>query len=559
MAERGAADLVLTNASVLTMDPERPRATAVAVRDGEIVLAGDAAEAKDLTGPATELIDAGGRTLMPGIHDGHVHALDGGRLLSAANLRGERLDLDGFLDALADMLERDGSGDPDAWLNVYGWEPLSMARSPTRDDLDRLPTKRPILVNDGSAHTSVANSRALELSAVGASAPDPEGGRLGRREDGEPDGVLWDEAIVLVSKQIPAASGEENRRALRAAHELMARRGITSYLDVWTRGPDLEAHSMLHDSGEMLVRPAISLAVTPESAPETEEMLAGLDRLRAEHGRPGIGARTAKMFLDGVIEHPAHTAAMLEPYLDESGTPTADRGPTYFSQELTDRTVAALDAAGWQVHMHAIGDRAVRSGLDAVQSARERNGPGDRRHTIAHVQLVDPADFGRFAQLEVLPSIQAQWARWDLYTVEALRPYMGDERWRNTYPFARLQRAGARLCGGSDWPVDDELRPFHQIATAVTRTASEDLPAQPQPLFAEEAITMEESLVAHTAGSAFQMHQEGSSGTLREGMRADLIVLDRDPLGFPPDQVHGTEVLLTAVGGEVVHRSEELN
>jgi predicted amidohydrolase YtcJ len=554
MGERGGADLVLTNAAVLTMDPERPRAQAVAVSRGEIVFVGGDDEAREWTGAATELIDAGGRTLMPGIHDGHIHALDGGRLLFAPNLHGERLGLDGFLDALAGLLETTGPNDPDAWLNVYGWEPLSMPRSPTRDDLDRLPTARPILVNDGSAHTSVANSRALELSGVDGSTSDPEGGRLGRRDGGEPDGVLWDEAIVLVSGQIPPETGEEGRRALRAAHELMVRKGVTSYLDAWGRDADLEAQSMLSDAGGMLARPSISLAVTPESAADTEAMLAGLDRVREEHSRPGIGIRTAKLFLDGVIEYPAHTAAMLEPYLDESGRPTGDCGPTYFSQELTDRTVAALDAAGWQVHMHAIGDRAVRSGLDAVEFARERNGASDHRHTIAHVQVVDPADFGRFAELGVVPSIQAQWARWDLYTVEALRPYMGDERWRNTYPFARLRQAGARLSGGSDWPVDDELSPFEQIATAVTRTASDSLPAKARPLFAEEGIGIEESLRAHTANSAFQMHQEGFSGTLREGMRADLIVLDRDPLGAPPDEVHGTEVLLTAVDGQIVHR-----
>jgi predicted amidohydrolase YtcJ len=558
MGERGRADLVVTSAAVRTMDPERPTAEAVAVAAGEIVFVGDAGGARELAGDGTEVIDAGGRTVMPGIHDGHIHALDGGRLLFAHNLHGERFDLEGFMDALAGMLMRDNVDDPDAWLVVYGWEPLSMARSPIRDDLDRLPTRRPILVNDGSAHTSIANSRALELSGVNAGTPDPEGGRLGRRDDGEPDGLLWDEAIVLVSGRVPPETPEQGRRALRAAHELMAARGITSYLDVWTRDPDLEAHSALSDAGEMLVRSGISLAVTPESAPDTAGMLAGLDRLRDEHGRPGIGCRTAKMFLDGVIEHPAHTAAMLEPYLDGSGQPTDDRGPTYFSQELTDRTVAALDAAGWQVHMHAIGDRAVRSGLDAVEFARGRNGPSDHRHTIAHVQVVDPADFARFAELDVLPSIQAQWARWDLYTVEALRPYMGDERWRNTYPFRRLRQAGARLCGGSDWPVDDELRPFHQIATAVTRTASEDLPAQAKPLFAEEGITLEESLQAHTADAAFQIHREGSSGALRQGMRADLIVLDRDLFAVSPDEVHDTEVLLTAVDGEVVYRDESL-
>jgi predicted amidohydrolase YtcJ len=553
MGERGGADLVLTNAAAVTMDPERPRAAAVAVKGGEIVFVGDDAGATALAGAETERIDAGGRTLMPGIHDGHIHALDGGRLLSAPNLQGERLHLQGFLDAIAGLLMRDNVDDPDAWLNVYGWEPLSMDRSPTRDDLDRLPTRRPILVNDGSAHTSVANTRALEMSGVDATTTDPEGGRLGRRDDGEPDGVLWDEAIVLVSGHIPADTAAENRRALRDAHELMAGKGVTSYLDVWTRVPDLEAHAALSDAGELLVRPSLSLEVNPATAEDTEALLADLPRRREAYGRPGLTIRTAKMFLDGVIEHPAQTAAMLEPYLDADGRQTDDRGPTYFSPEVTNRTVAALDAAGWQVHMHAIGDRAVRSGLDAVAFAREQDGPSDHRHTIAHVQIVDPADFGRFAELDAVPSIQAQWARWDVYTVEALRPWIGDERWLNMYPFKRLQQAGARLCGGSDWPVDD-LHPFHQIATAVTRTASDSLPAEAKPLFAEEGITMEESLAAHTADSAFQMHQEDFSGTLREGMRADLIVLDRDVLEVPPDEVHETEVLLTAVDGAIVHR-----
>ena len=558
MGERGGADLVLTNAAVLTMDPERPRARALAVSGGEIVFVGGEDGARELAGAATEMIDAGGRTVMPGIHDGHIHALDGGTLMFAPNLEGERLELDGFLDAIARMLERSGEEEPDGWLNVYGWEPLSMASSPTRDDLDRLPTRRPILVNDSSAHTSVANSRALELSGVDASTSDPAAGRLGRRDGGEPDGILWDDAIVLVSRHIPPAGADQNRRALLAAHELMAGQGVTSYLDVWTRIPELEAHSALADSGEALVRPSLSLEVTPASAEDTDALLADLPKRREAHTRAGLSIRTAKMFLDGVIEYPAQTAAMLEPYLDGDGNPTGDRGPTYFPQELTDRTVAALDAAGWQVHMHAIGDRAVRSALDAVEFARERNGPSGRRHTIAHVQIVDPADFGRFRELDVMASVQAQWARWDVYTVERLRPYVGDERWRNTYPFARLHGAGARLCGGSDWPVDPLLLPFRQIATAVTRTAPGFGPDGDKPLFAEEGIGLEESLRAHTADSAFQMHQEGLSGTLREGMRADLIVLDRDLLGAAPDEVHGTEVLLTAVDGRIVHRDGTL-
>ena len=353
------------------------------------------------------------RDAIKKLHDGHIHALDGGIDRFAPNLQSERLELTGFLDAIARMLERTPTEEPDGWLNVFGWEPLSMASPPNRADLDDLPTRRPILVTDSSSHTSVANSRALELSGVDASTPDPGAGRIGRGDRNEPNGLLYDEAIVLVSGHIPPDTPEQNRRALRAAHEQMARMGVTSYLDVWTRGPDLEAHATLSDAGEVLVRPSLSLEVTPTGAADTQALLARLDRLREEHGRPGIAIRTAKLFLDGVIEYPAQTAALLEPYLDGDGRPTSDRGPTYFPQELTDRTVAALDGAGWQVHMHAIGDRAVRSALDAIEFARGQNGDLDNRHTLAHIEAIDSAEFKRFRQLNAMANMQMQWAERD--------------------------------------------------------------------------------------------------------------------------------------------------
>jgi predicted amidohydrolase YtcJ len=289
-------------------------------------------------------------------------------------------------------------------------------------------------------------------------------------------------------------------------------------------------------------------------------MLAMVDELRAAHLRSGVTIRTVKMFFDGVIEHPTQTAALLEPYLVNRGTkrnprwvPGKSRGPTYFKQAVANRAVAALDGAGWQVHVHAIGDRAVRSALDAFEHARRRNGRNDHRHTIAHLELVDPDDFPRFERLGVLASMQLHWAERDSYTVDSLRPYVGKRRWRHVYPARSLARAGAMLCGGSDWPVDP-LLPFRQIEIAVNRTSDEVSEGHRKPLWRQEGLTLRGSLAMHTRNSAFQLHQEQTTGRIEPGFAADLIVLDRDVLETPLRHVSKTSVELTMVGGRVVHR-----
>jgi predicted amidohydrolase YtcJ len=267
-----------------------------------------------------------------------------------------------------------------------------------------------------------------------------------------------------------------------------------------------------------------------------------------------VTVRTAKLFLDGVIEHPTQTAAMLEPYLvpsaDGGWEPGDDAGPTYFAQPVLDRAVTALDEAGWQVHVHAIGDRATRSALDAFAAARERNGASGLRHTIAHVEVLHPDDAGRFAALGVLADLQLQWAQRDPYTMEHLRPYLGEERWRRLYPGRTLEAAGALLCGGSDWPVDP-LLPFKQISGAVLRGAV----GGADPLHPEEAVTLRAALEMHTRNSAFQLHQEAETGRIAPGLAADLAVLDRDLLAVPAEEIAETGVVMTLARGRVVHRA----
>ena len=497
---------------------------------------------------------------MPGIHDGHTHPLAGGVVLTKPTLDYRKLDLKEFLKALRTFLARSAGEEPDGWLSVDLWEPFGMDRQPTKRDLDGLATRRPIIVIDLNGHRAVVNSRALEIAGITAYTPDPQGGKIKRGRRREPTGVLLDDAIGLVTEKIPPPTTAQNADALEAAHKVMAAQGITSYLDASAGRSELAALAALADRGPLTIRPSVAITVSPGRAAEPESLLEYLESLKASYGRAGVTIRTVKMFFDGVIEHPSQTAALLRPYRVNKGTKRhprwrrgKKRGPTYFRQGVADRAVAALDAAGWQVHVHAIGDRAVRSALDAFEYARKRGGDRDNRHTISHLELISPKDFRRFGRLGVLANMQLQWAEQDSYTVDSLKPYIGARRWRYVYPAGSLARAGATLCGGSDWPVDP-LLPFRQIEMAVNRTADEVYEGYAKPLWSQEGLSRRASLAMHTRNSAFQLHQERITGQIRQGFAADLIVLDRDILHATLKRVSKTNVGLTMVAGRIVHR-----
>jgi predicted amidohydrolase YtcJ len=327
---------------------------------------------------------------------------------------------------------------------------------------------------------------------------------------------------------------------------------------------ELAAGASLRDAGRLTVRAQMALYVSSESLADTATLVPELEAMRAQYAGGHLQIPTVKLFLDGVIEYPTQTAALVKPYRVNTGTdahphwePGDSRGPTYFEPELANAGLAALDAAGWQVHMHAIGDRAVRTGLDAIEHARTQNGDSDRRHTIAHVELVHPDDLARFGELGALACMQMQWAELDAYTVDYLKPYVGAKRWRYLYPSGTIAGQGGTLTGGSDWPVDP-LYPFRQIEMAINRTGDEIYPAYPGPLHADEKLRRRQSIRMHTQASAYQLHQETQTGSIAEGMLADVIVVDRDIQRVPLHEVSNTEVLLTMVGGEVVHRAKDL-
>jgi predicted amidohydrolase YtcJ len=556
----GPAETVLRNGYVYTLDRAKPVARAVAVAGGRVVYAGSVAGVQGFIGPATEVIDLGGRMVMPGIHDGHIHPLAGGRQLTQPNLNSKALQYPAFIDAVARLIAKTRRFEPDTWLEVFGWDPVVMKKRPTKHDLDRLETSRPILVRSVDGHSALANSRALRIAGVTASTPNPKGGRIARESGGEPTGFLYDNAISLVGRKLPRPTTEQDAASLRAAYGEMVKKGITSFLEAATDESQLRAMALLSDRGQLPLRSAVALEIDAQLAADRAELMAYVERMRNTYGRPDIAINTVKMFFDGVVEYPTQTAALLEPYLEPNakrGKRGSDRGPTYFPPKIVNPAVRALDAAGWQVHVHAIGDRAVRLALDGFEHARRANGTRDNRHTIAHIELAHPDDFGRFRQLGVMANMQLQWAERDSYTIDAVRPYLGRRRWRRLYPAGSLHRAGARLCGGSDWPVDP-LLPFRQIEMAVNRTGDEVYDAYPGVLNERQGLDLRSSIAMHTRNSAFQLGQEALSGRIREGLQADLLVLDRNILRVPLRKVSKTKVLMTMVGGRILRRSSRL-
>ncbi|MGH2637033.1 MAG: amidohydrolase family protein [Actinomycetota bacterium] len=563
-AADGPADFVLRNGFVWTLDYRVPTASAVAVRDGWIVYVGSDSGVRDHVGPGTEVIDLKGRMAMPGIHDGHVHPMSGGRALTAASLFYAQLSLQEFLDAIAGFLADSAVDEPDGWLRVGQWDAIAMGDLPDRHDLDGLDTARPIIVFSLDGHIALVNSRALEIAGVTGATPDPPDGEIERDAQGDPTGILYDGAIGLVSSVIPPPTVEQNTRSLRAAFRLMGRRGITSYLDAAADPEDLAAVAALSDAGRLTLRPSLALFVSPESLEQPNALVGELEDLRAAHARPDVTVIAAKLFFDGVIEYPTQTAAMINPYRVNTGTeadphwePGDSIGPTYFPPEIANPGIAALDAAGWQVHIHAIGDRAVRSALDAIEHARSVNGDLGHRHTLAHIEAIHVDEYARFSQLGALASMQMQWAERDSYTMKRLKPYIGRSRWKRLYAAGSLEAAGARLCGGSDWPVDP-LLPFRQIEMAVNRTADEIYRGDDEALNPEQSISLRSSIAMHTLNSAYQLHQEGTTGQIGAGHKADLVVIDRNLFAVHLTEASTTEVLLTMVEGEIVHLSSDL-
>jgi len=564
-----AADTVYEHGYIYTVDAKSSVQQALAVRAGGIVYVGSDAGARRFIGPRTARIDLNGRMLMPGLVDGHLHPLGGGSGLIGCDLNYERLTVAQLQARIQACLDATRAREPDGWLEVRHWfqEAMVGGTATSRATLDALSTKRPIFVQSSFGHTALVNSRALELAHITAGTPDPVGGQIAREASGEPSGILQDVATALAQRVIPPPTPADNERAAEAALAALRAQGVTTFLDAAAGPESLVAFAAVERAGKLTARAHFAVLISPAEGRDVPQAIARARDLAARYDEgaivaaPHLTVRNIKVFLDGIITAPALTGAMLEPYFENRGTLEEphwvaghNRGPpVYFPAELLERVVLAAAAAGLEPHMHADGDRAVHEALDAIQALRREFPASAIRAAIAHDEIVDPGDFPRFGPLGAIPVLSLQWEKPAPDTVDGARDYLGPVRYRYMEPAAFLADAGARIAFGSDWPVD-ALDEWYALKVGVTRTARPDAaPSYRGRLSVDRGLSRAAVLRAITLNSSYELHQDERTGSLEPGKLADLIILDRNVMKIPAEEIAQVKVLQTIVGGRTVY------
>ncbi len=541
-AEPRDADLILTHGAVYTENPAAPWAEAVAIRDGRILAVGGAdAIAAGYRGPT---VDLHGQMLLPGFQDAHTHPVTSGVQMLQCNLKDAATRAEILKRVRACNRAHPDTADPgDDWLVGGGWN-LSVFpnANPDRRLLDEAAGGRPVFLEGEDGHSSWVSSAALARAGITADTPDPPRGVIERDAAGEPSGTLRESAQDLVRRVVPPVTDQQRLDGALAAVRLANSFGITSMADAAVTPEVLATWHRLEHEGQLTARVVATILMAGSSGEHYPQLLDPASRGSGALVR----ADSAKIFLDGVLE--GETAALLEPYLDAKGP--NDRGTLNVPFDQLRALVTQLDAQGIQVHMHAIGDRAVREGLDAIQAAREANGPNDNRDEIAHLQLVDPADYPRFAKLGVIANFQALWAYPDSYITDVNLPQVGEERVHRMYPIHSIEAAGGMIVGGSDWSVSS-MNPLDAIEVGVTR---QDPDGRVRGVLnADEAVSLATMLAAYTRNAAYVMHQDKDTGTIEPGKLADLVVLDHNLFEIDPSAINRTRVLRTYFAGRQVY------
>jgi predicted amidohydrolase YtcJ len=529
-----AADLILVNATVHTMDPATPIASAVAVLGNRIIAVGSTAEIRQLAGKQTRVVDAGGRLVLPGFNDAHVHFLMGGFQLANVDLRDAKSPQE-FADRIRHFAEKIPKGQ---WIVGGEWdhERWPGAPLPTKELVDAATTNNPVFVSRLDGHMALANSLALKLAGVTRDSKEIDGGLIVRDKAGEPTGLLKDAAMAYVEKIIPDNTFEEKLVAARAATEHAVKLGVTSVQDMST-GTDVGVYQTLLGRGELKTR---IYGMTPLSRWER----IGNTGVRAPFGSDMLRIGGLKAFSDGSLG--SSTALFFEPYADEPGT-CGLPGPDMFPEGIMLKRVMEADRAGLQVIIHAIGDHANEQILSIYHQVAETNGGRDRRFRIEHAQHLRPSEIPRFGREHVIASMQPYHAIDDGRWCDGR---IGKERSKGTYAFRSLLDSGAVLAFGSDWTVAP-LDPMTGIYAAVTRRTLDG--KHPQGWVPEQKITVEETVRAYTVGSAYAEFTEKVKGMITPGKLADLVMLDQDIFKIDPVEIQNTHVSLTILDGRVVY------
>ena len=546
-----AGNVLFTGGAVFTGAGEPLRGCAVVVKHGRIAAVVPEADARAHLDAETTIVDLDGALLSPGFQDAHVHPINAGVEMLLCNLTGA----DDAAAAVLMVAEYAAANPSREWIVGGGWSMDHFpGGAPTRQALDAVVDDRPVLLFSRDHHSAWANSAAIRAAGIGPHTPDPADGRIEREPDGSPAGTFHEGASELFDAVRPAVDDELAYQGLLLAQEELLRLGITGWQDAMIGSfagvrENLRSYLRALDEGALRVHVVgAQWWERDRGVEQVAEMSARRERV-AELGRTDrFSLGTVKIMVDGVAEN--QTAAMKAPYRDAHGHETGNAGLSFIDPARLRDYVTALDANGFQVHFHALGDRAVAEALDAVEAAAAANGATDGRHHLAHLQVIAEGDTARFAPLGAVANMQALWAQHERQLDELTLPFLEDGAADRHYPFGELARSGARLAAGSDWPVSS-ANPVEAIHIAVNRRSPG---ADAEPLGgAGQCLDLATAMAAYTSGSAYVSHRDHDTGRIAEGYLANLVVLDPDPFSVPADEIHRSSVVSTWVEGERVY------
>ena len=535
-------DVVAINGKVVTMDPLTPRVTAVFLRGGRVAGLGSDSDMRALAGKSARVIDAGGRLVLPGFQDTHIHLQDSGREYGM----NAHLDSARRIEDLQGALRDFAAKHDDTWVNGVGWYTgIFTEHNLTRQVLDAAVPGRPVYILASDGHNAALNTKACEAVGLTRDTPDPPNGQFVRDAKGVPTGMLYEDAIDWVRKRMPMPTDAEYTEGVKFGQALCNRHGITGVLDASVNERHMRVYGALEKAQALTVRICATAKVLPEES--TESALARVMELRRQHSSGMLHVHSAKFFLDGVLEN--RTGVMLADYSDALG----GNAPLMFGANQVKDLFCAFDAARFQIHVHVIGDGAARAALDALEAAQLVNGKWPSLHQLAHVQCLDPADIPRFGELGVVANIQPLWARNEPSVTDVALPMVGEARGKWMYAFRSLLDAGAPYALSSDWGVST-LNPFPIMQTAMTRQPphkGRDYPA----FLPEQRMTLEECVKGYTVNAAEAAWRGRYTGSLSVGKFGDVIILDRDIFEIDPYEIADTQVQLTLLGGKEVYRA----
>lgn len=570
------ADVIYYNGTIYTADTDNTICSAIALGQGYILATGGDELIPQFSGAKTQLIDLAGKFMMPGLIDSHMHPFWGGKQLIGCNLNYAALSVEQTLDIIQQHLDNDPFKGENEWLTVRAWQRQAMTpvgADMSRAALDSLNTRRPVALFSNDCHTLAANSRALELLGIDENTPVPPDGKIARDANGKLTGILEDAPAMRAFDSIPSATAEKNVQIAAHVQQVLNAQGVTTVMDTRVFAEQLLAFRRLHERNELTLRVLGAKEVTPDSLQGPEDAARVVQEV-VEFGRewgsrewspaPGFAVDHLKLFIDGVLQPPTMTAALLEPYRANYGTAqqpdwqnTEHYGDLYFTAPMVNAVILECARAGLHPHTHTVGDGAIEMVLDAVEQMRAALPGKDIRPGLAHNELVAAHQYERFAKLGATAVLSFQWAGLPGVLIDEERAMLGETRFQHMEPAARFLDAGARIAYGSDWPID-RLDEWYNLQVGMTRRAwdLDGHPAGPR-LDTDRDLTLIETLRSATIDAAYMIAKEQYIGSLEAGKFADITILKNNLFEQSPERIYQTEVESTLIGGKLVYQAAD--